>query len=102
MGETLHEAMGTVRASVHDLHDDAFDLRAQLPVSYTHLVVVMVANMRAAAASTGFESSFVQEGGMLGMRAAVSAATLVPDSADEGRSVLASLLDGFAEDGRCV
>ena len=62
-------------------------------------VVVMVANMRAAAASTGFESSFVQEGGMLGMRAAVSAATLVPDSADEGRSVLASLLDGFAEDG---
>ena len=30
VGETLHEAMGTVRASVHDLHDDAFDLRAQL------------------------------------------------------------------------
>ena len=29
VGETLHEAMGTVRASVHDLHDDAFDLRAQ-------------------------------------------------------------------------
>lgn len=30
VGETLHEAMGTVRASVHDLHDDAFDLETQV------------------------------------------------------------------------
>lgn len=30
VGSTLHEAMGMVRASVHDLHDDAFDLRAQI------------------------------------------------------------------------
>ncbi len=30
VGETLHEAMDTVRKSVHDLHDDAFDLRVQL------------------------------------------------------------------------
>lgn len=30
VGTTLHEAMSTVRASVHDLRDDAFDLEAQL------------------------------------------------------------------------
>lgn len=30
VGATLHEAMDTVRRSVHDLHDDAFDLRARL------------------------------------------------------------------------
>lgn len=30
LGETLHEAMSTVRASVHNLHDDAFDLETQL------------------------------------------------------------------------
>ena len=30
VGATLHEAMDTVRKSVHDLHDDAFDLRARL------------------------------------------------------------------------
>lgn len=30
VGATLHEAMGMVRASVHNLHDDAFDLRAQI------------------------------------------------------------------------
>lgn len=30
VGVTLHEAMDTVRASVHDLHDDAFDLESQI------------------------------------------------------------------------
>lgn len=30
VGATLHEAMDTVRKSVHDLHDDALDLRARL------------------------------------------------------------------------
>lgn len=30
VGATLHEAMDTVRKSVHDLHDDAFDLRTRL------------------------------------------------------------------------
>lgn len=30
VGATLHEAMSTVRASVHDLHDDAFDLETQM------------------------------------------------------------------------
>lgn len=30
VGDTLHEAMSCVRASVHDLHDDAFDLETQI------------------------------------------------------------------------
>lgn len=30
VGDTLHEALDTVRTSVHDLYDDAFDLHAQL------------------------------------------------------------------------
>jgi len=30
VGATLHEAFDTVRASVHDLHDDSFDLYTQL------------------------------------------------------------------------
>ncbi len=30
VGQTLHQAYDTVRSSVHDLHDDAFDLGAQL------------------------------------------------------------------------
>lgn len=30
VGVTLHDAMHTVRTSVHDMHEDAFDLRTQL------------------------------------------------------------------------
>ena len=30
VGATLHEALGTVRASVHDLHDEAFDPQTTL------------------------------------------------------------------------
>lgn len=30
VGDTLHEAMSTVRSSVHDLHDDSFDLETQI------------------------------------------------------------------------
>ncbi len=33
IGATLHEAMDTVRASVHNLHDDAFDLETQLALA---------------------------------------------------------------------
>lgn len=52
-----------------------------------------------AAPSAGFESAFVAATGRLGARAAVSAATLVADTAQEGRSVVSSLLDGLADDG---
>lgn len=62
-------------------------------------VVVLAANLKAMDSSEGFENSFVRDGGVLGARAAVSAATLLPDSSEEGRTVISSLLDGFAEDG---
>lgn len=65
--------------------------------------IALVVNMSAASASTGFESSFVHSDGVLGIRAAVSGATLVQDTSEEGRSVVSSLLDGLAEDGgTCV
>ncbi len=64
--------------------------------------IALVANVASAPASTGFESSFVRDGGVLGTRAAVSAATLVEDSSDEGETVITSILDGFAEDGGAV
>lgn len=70
---------------------------AQPPGKYG--AIALVVNMGTASASTGFESSFVQEGGVLGARAAVSAATLVQDTSGEGQGVVSSLLDGLAEDG---
>lgn len=61
--------------------------------------IALVANVGQTAASTGFESSFVRSSGALGVRAAVSAATLVTDPAGEGSTVVSSLLDGLADKG---
>lgn len=61
--------------------------------------VAFVVNVTVAPASTGFASGFVRETGSLGMRAAVSAATLLSDPSGEGKSVLSSLLDGFKDQG---
>ncbi len=58
--------------------------------------IALVANTARTPADAGFASSFVTSGKSLGVRAAVSAATLVSDSPEEGRNVLTSLLDGFA------
>lgn len=43
---------------------------------------------------THFASPFVSESGSLGLRAAVSSATLVRESSDEGKNVITSFLDG--------
>ena len=72
-------------------------LRANPPGSKG--AISLVANTQAAPASTGFESSFVADAGSLGVRAAVSGATLLEEEGGEGETVIASLLDGFAQDG---
>lgn len=61
--------------------------------------VAFVVNTAAAPASTGFASGYVLESGSLGARAAVSAATLLDESSDEGRNVLSSLVDGLRGEG---
>ncbi len=61
--------------------------------------ICIVVNTASNAADTGFESMFVSGGSALGARAAVSAAALVEDAADDSSSVITSLLDGFGQDG---
>lgn len=57
--------------------------------------VVFVVNLAEVPASTRFASSFVDDSGVLGVRAALSAATLVSDEADDQGNVITSLLDGL-------
>lgn len=57
--------------------------------------VAMVVNQQAIAADYGFESSFVVGGKTLGVRAAVSGATLVEDSSHDEATLITSLLDGL-------
>lgn len=62
-------------------------------------VVALVASTGEVPADTGFASSFVGGAGALGTRVAVSGATLVSDAPEQGRSVIASALDGLRERG---
>lgn len=58
-------------------------------------VVALVFDAGRVSADAGFESSFVPSG-VLGARVAVAGATMIEEAAGEGRSVVSSLLDGFA------
>ena len=60
--------------------------------------MAIVVNTGSTDADEGFESSFVGDAGTLGARVAVSAATLVEEPADEGESVVSSLLDDVVDD----
>lgn len=62
-------------------------------------VFVLVADVSHVAASGPFDSSFVEDAGQLGIRAAFSSAALACDDSEGSRSVVASLLDGFDDDG---
>lgn len=60
--------------------------------------IAFVVNAGATSTAGGFASSFVASG-TLGPRAAVSAATLLDEGSDEGRTALNSALDGLRESG---
>lgn len=60
--------------------------------------ITMVVNTSSAPSSRGFESSFVSSNSNLGVRAAVSAATLIEENSEEGKTVLNSILDGLVDD----
>ena len=60
-------------------------------------VVAIVASTEPVPASRGFASNFVGDAGALGTRVAISGATLVSDSPEQGRTIIASALDGVRE-----
>ncbi len=61
-------------------------------------VVAFVVSTQAVSTEGGFASGFT-EGFTLGTRAAISGATLVSDTPEQGRNVIASALDGVRERG---
>lgn len=64
--------------------------------------IAVVVNTTSTDTSGWFNSAFASDSGALGTRAAVSASTLLAESSDEGRTVISSFLDGFAEQGVAV
>lgn len=61
-------------------------------------VVAVAVDSGQLATDGGFESGFAPSGA-LGTRVAIAGATMIEETAGEGRSVISSLLDGFAPEG---
>lgn len=78
-----------------ELIGEAADFRIDAAPPGSLGTIVLVVNLGEVPASAGFASSFVDDAGSLGARAALSAATLVADEADDQGNVVSSLLDGL-------
>lgn len=97
-GKAKGQAAGMIEACKNALGETASArLHAEPPGSKG--AIALAVNVQAMPASTGFESSFVADAGSLGVRAAVSGATLLEEESDEGDTVITSFLDGLAKDG---
>ncbi len=81
-----------------DLFKDLGSKRIEATPPGSKGAVALVVNTNAVASDEGFASLFVSGTNTLGVRAAVSGATLVNDTAHDGSSVITSLLDGFGQD----
>ncbi len=77
----------------------AADKRIEVSPPGRYGAVAFVVNAGSTSAAGGFASGFVAFSGSLGPRAAVSAATLVDEGSDAGRTALNSALDGLKESG---
>lgn len=64
--------------------------------------IVVVANLSAADTSRGFVSKFIENHKEVGVRLAISGATLIAEPAGETGSIIASLLDGLADESSAV
>jgi hypothetical protein len=102
--ERLAPSENEVKDKAGQLLDMLGDLLATAKSARIHVkppghygAVAIVASTQGVSTQSLFPSSFVTGNGQLGARAAISAATLAQDDSDETRTVITSLLDGFAE-----
>ena len=93
-----------VKGTARTLFDEALDALRDMASQRIEVApcgrsgaVAVVACLDSRPASTGFASRFVVGGGSLGAHVAISAATLVSDSPEQGRTVISSALDGLRQ-----
>lgn len=68
---------------------------AMPPGSYGNICLTV--NTNAAPANSGFESNFVKSSHTLGIRAAVSASTMIEENSEQGKNIITSVCDGFKD-----
>ncbi len=95
----VKEAVGGFLSRIADLVRSFADARLQPLPPGRYGAIAFVVNAGSLTPEGGLGGAFVSAGSSLGSRAALSAATLVEEESDEGRTVLNSLLDGLRRDG---
>lgn len=95
--EELKSLTGGLFDQVKEVFSEAVSYRIDVSPPGNIGVIVLVVNTQSSSASTNFASGFVKSGATLGTQAAISAATLVNDSSEEGATLISSLLDGVAQ-----
>ena len=76
-------------------YEDAANLRITVDPPGKLGAIAIVADISSQSAESFFPSSYVRSSGTLGARAAISSATLLEDSSEEGRTVINSFLEGL-------
>ena len=97
--EEVEDQAGDLLDRIRDAVKECADKRIDPKPPGRYGAVAFVVNAGSTPAAGGFASGFVSSAGSLGPRAAVSAATLVDEGSDEGKTIVNSLLDGLRENG---
>lgn len=96
--EAVKQPVSDLLSSLKALLSEAVGQRISVAPPGHLGAVAIVADVHGVPVDAYFPASFVPGAGSLGPRAAISAATLAQDDADETKNVLSSLFDGFADD----
>lgn len=95
----VKEEAGGLLENVSQLIRSTFNKRIAPVPPGRYGAIALVANMGETSTSKGAGSAFVADVGSLHTRVAISAATLLGENSEEGRSVINSMLDGCKRDG---
>lgn len=97
--EEVKQGAGSLFEKLKEALKEAADKRIEVEPPGRYGAISFVVNIGSAPAAGPFSSGFVVSRGSLGPRVAVSGSTLLAESADEGRNVLNSMLDGLRANG---
>ena len=95
----VKERVSGLLEKLKEVLKEVADKRIEVSPPGAQGALAFVVNGGSLPASAGVANGFVTASGSLGPRAAVSAATLVDEGSDEGKTVINSLLDGLRLDG---
>lgn len=96
---SVHGSVTRLLGRVSDVIEGLSDVRISPTPPGSKGVVAIVVSTPTQGLDDGLASFLLSQPAELGVRVAVSGATMIEDSSGEGRTILSSLLDGFASEG---